>query len=125
MHTAAADVDKPARLDSVLTAAASIDQVTRALPQMDEVDPLASPGPARVARVRLSTGHPAAVVFHERKNFVEILVPLEAGVEKGLAEMLVRLHIPAEEITWTSDRIDREKLVAHLNSFRLPLETHR
>lgn len=115
MHIAAAKVESSARLDSALTATASSDQISSALGRMSDVDALASPGPARVAKVRLSGGHAAAVVFHERKNFVEILAPLEAGVEDGIAEVLVELHIPAESITWISDRIDRQHLCARVN----------
>ncbi|MEA2336759.1 MAG: hypothetical protein QOE82_766, partial [Thermoanaerobaculia bacterium] len=52
---------------------------------MEPAGELASPGPARVVTVELPSGHRASVVFHERKQLVEILAPLEAGVEAGLA----------------------------------------
>ncbi|HXA20507.1 MAG TPA: hypothetical protein VN380_26240 [Thermoanaerobaculia bacterium] len=77
---------------------------------MEPVDVLASPGPALVATVKLSSGQRASVVFHERKQFVEILAPLEAGVEAGLASLLIELSISPEAITWTHGRIDRRVL---------------
>ncbi|HEX9459491.1 MAG TPA: hypothetical protein VGA84_10125 [Thermoanaerobaculia bacterium] len=78
--------------------------------QMEPVDELESPGPALVAAVELSSGQRASVVFHERKQFVEILAPLEAGVEAGLASLLIELSIPPEAVTWTHGQIDRRAL---------------
>jgi hypothetical protein len=77
---------------------------------MEPVDELASPGPARVVTVELSSGQRALVVFHERKQFMEILAPLEPGVEAGLAGLLIELSIPSEAVTWTHSRINRRTL---------------
>ena len=112
MRIVAATNDKPVRLDTVVTATASSDQLAAVLTQMWEPNALASPGPARVAMVQLSSGHTASVVFHERKNFLEILAPIENGVENGLADVLRELSIPASAITWTHKHIDRELLDA-------------
>jgi hypothetical protein len=78
---------------------------------MEHADAFASPGPAQVVTVQLSTGQRASVVFHERKQFVEVLAPLEAGIEAGLADLLIELRISPEAVTWTHDRLDRRALV--------------
>jgi hypothetical protein len=57
-------------------------------------------------------------VFHERKKFVEILAPLEDGVEAGIADVLRELNIPTTAITWTHDQIDRQALFAGVTSTR-------
>jgi hypothetical protein len=49
-------------------------------------------------------------VFHERKQVVEVLAPLEAGVEVGLAGLLIELGISPEAATWTHDRLDQRAL---------------
>jgi len=77
---------------------------------MEPVDELGSPGPARLVNVELSNGHRASVVFHERKQLVEILAPLEVGIEAGLAHLLIELSIPPEAVMWTHGRIDRRAL---------------
>lgn len=110
MPIAAAKPDTTHRLETVLTLRASRDDIRELLPQMEPVGELASPGPALVATVELSSGQRASVVFHERKQFVEILAPLEEGVEAGLAGLLVELSIPPEAVTWTHSRIDRQVL---------------
>jgi hypothetical protein len=78
---------------------------------MESAGELASPGPARVITVELSSGHKASVVFHERKQMVEILAPLEAGVEAGLAGLLNELSIAPEAVTWMHRGIDRRALL--------------
>ena|SRR5258707_11257800 len=110
MPIVAAKPDTTSRTETVLTLRASRDDIRELWPQMEPVDVLASPGPALVATVKLSSGQRASVVFHERKQFLEILAPLEAGVEAGLAGLLIELSIPPEAITWTHDRIDRRAL---------------
>jgi hypothetical protein len=62
--------------------------------------------------IALSTGHRATVVFHERKSFVEILAPLERGLEVGLADVLVELNIGPEAITWIHDQLDKDAIFA-------------
>jgi len=94
-----------------MTFPASRDGLGELWPRMEPVDELASPGPARVVTVELSSGHRASLVFHERKQFVEILAPLEAGVEVGLAGLLIELGISPETVTWTHDRIDQRALL--------------
>jgi hypothetical protein len=78
---------------------------------MEPVDDLASPGPARSATVEMSSGHRASVVFHERKQLVEILATLEVGIEAGLRRLLIDLNIRPAAVTWTHDRIDRRALL--------------
>jgi hypothetical protein len=53
-------------------------------------------------------------VFHERKQLVEILAPLEVGIEAGLAGLLFELNISPEALTWVHDRINRHALLAML-----------
>jgi hypothetical protein len=61
--------------------------------------------------MELSNGHRASVVFHERKELVEILArPLEAEVEAGLGGLLIELGFAPEAITWIHSRIDRQAL---------------
>lgn len=112
MHIVAANSDTSPRLHTVLTARADSECLAQLLPGMEYADVLSSPGPARVVSVELSTGHPASVVFHERKHFIEILAPLEAGIEAGLAELLAELEIGPGAVTWTHDRVDRHALFA-------------
>jgi hypothetical protein len=59
----------------------------------------------------LSSGHRVSLVFHELKDFIEVLAVPTSGLERGLAELLVELKVPAEAITWTHARLDREALV--------------
>src|SRR5216684_2632109 len=97
-------------LETVLIGRASRDDLRQLWPRMEHANELASPGPARVVNVELSSGHKASVVFHERKEFVEMLAPLETGVEAGLADLLIELGIPPEAVTWTHDGIQRKAL---------------
>lgn len=106
----AAKPDTPPCLETVLTVRASRDDIRALWPLMEPVGELASPGPALVATVELSSGQKASVVFHQRGHFLEILVPLEAGVEVGLAGLLIELGIRPEAVTWTHGRIDRRAL---------------
>lgn len=112
MHIATASDDATRPLESVLTARATRAQLHDLWPEMQRPDALASPGPTRVAHVHLSTGHRASVVFHETYDLLEVLAPLDGGVEEGLANLLAKLTIPAEAITWTHDRLDRRSIVA-------------
>ena len=110
MPFAAAKPDTTPRLETVLTLLASRDDIRALRPRMKPVGELASPGPALLATLELSSGQKASIVFHERKQFLEILAPLEAGVEAGLASLLVELAIRPEAVTWTHSRIDRQVL---------------
>jgi hypothetical protein len=110
MPIVAAKPDTTPSLETVLTLRASRDDIRELWPRMEPVDELASPGPARVVTVELSSGQRALVVFHERKQFMEILAPLEPGVEAGLAGLLIELSIPSEAVTWTHSRINRRTL---------------
>ena len=116
MHIVSATRDMPKAVDTVLTAGASAEQLREILSRMVRAEAFATPGPARVATIQLSTGHRVSLVFHERKNFVEILAPIESGIEAGLAEILAELRIPPAAITWTHERIDRQALFARLNA---------
>jgi hypothetical protein len=58
----------------------------------------------------LSNGHRVSVVFHERKQFVEILAPLEVGIEADLARLLIELSMSPQAVTWTHARIDQRAL---------------
>src|SRR3954453_14635126 len=107
MPIAAATPDTTPRLETVLTLRASRDDMHDLWPRMESAGELASPGPARVITVELSSGHRASVVFHERKQLVEILAPLEAGIEGGLAALLIELNIAPDAVTWMHSRIDR------------------
>ncbi|MDP9192032.1 MAG: hypothetical protein M3P06_10075 [Acidobacteriota bacterium] len=78
---------------------------------MGEVDALSSPGPTRAMGVTLSNGVRASVVFHERKDIIEILAAPNASVEAGLAELLAVLKISPEAILWTHARIGRPAMV--------------
>jgi hypothetical protein len=110
MHIVAAKRDTNLRLETAMTLRASRDDVRELWDRMEQVDELASPGPVRVVTVKLSSGHLASVVFHERKQLVEILTPLAPGVEAGLADLLVELDIAPDAVTWTHARIDRPTL---------------
>lgn len=114
MHIVAAAVDTP--LDTVLTANASREQLRHLLARMEPISALSAPGPARVLTVELSTGHQAALVFHERKNFIEILAPVASGMERGLAEILAELDIAPDAVTWTHERIDLQAVLARLTA---------
>src|SRR5207253_11422710 len=93
MPIVAARFEKPAQLNSVVTATTSGEELSAVLPEMTKPNEFAAPGPVRVAAVQLSSGHAATVVFHERKQFLEILAPIESGIEKGLADALVELRV--------------------------------
>jgi hypothetical protein len=110
MHIVAVKPDTNPRLETAVTLRASREDVRELWARMEHVDELASPGPARVVTVKLSSGQTATIVFHERKQLVEILTPLEPGVEAGLADLLVELDIAPDAVTWTHARIDRPTL---------------
>jgi len=110
MPIAAAKRDIP-HLETVLTLRASRDDIRELWPRMEPVDELASPGPARLINVALSNGHRASVVFHERKQFVEILAPFEVGIEADLARLLIELSMSPQAVTWTHARIDQRALL--------------
>lgn len=118
MPIAAAKLDTVPRLETVLTLRASRDDIHKLWPRMSPVDELASPGPAHLVNVEVSNGYRASVVFHERKDLVEILAPLEAGIETGLARLLFELNIQPEALTWTHDRINRRALLAMIKDHR-------
>lgn len=111
MPIAAAKPDTIPQLETVLTLRASRDDIRELWPRMEPVDELESPGPARSVNVELSNGHRASVVFHERKQLVEILAPLEVGIEAALRRLLIELSIRPDAVTWTHDRIDRRALL--------------
>ncbi|HSY50369.1 MAG TPA: hypothetical protein VLC46_16270 [Thermoanaerobaculia bacterium] len=111
MPIAAAKPETIPRIETVLTLRASRDDIRELWPRMEPVDDLASPGPARLVNVELSNGHKASVVFHERKQLVEILAPLEVGIEAGLARLLIELSIAPDAITWAHGRINRQALL--------------
>lgn len=93
------DSDSP-QLDTVLTARATAAHFREMWPEMEQPDDLAAPGPVRVVRVQLSSGHTAAVAFHERRDFLEMLAPVATGIEVGLADVLIDLAIAPDAITW-------------------------
>ena len=103
-------------LYSVLTARASSTNAEVLLARLEYADVLSSPGPARIATVQLSTGQRATVVMHERKHLIEILAPLEAGLEAGIADILSDLDVLPEAVTWTHQIIDRNELFAKAES---------
>jgi len=78
---------------------------------MGEVDALSSPGPTRSMNVVLSNGQRASVVFHERKDILEILATPNASVEAGLADLLAVLKISPEAILWTHANVGRPAMV--------------
>lgn len=119
MHTAAASRNRTSpRVQTVLTAQASRSQLLDVWAKMEEPDEFSSPGPVRVLSATLSTGHAASVIFHERKDSIEVLTPLEPSVEAGLADLLADLNVLPEAITWTHERIDRRAILArHRLSF--------
>jgi hypothetical protein len=110
MHTAVVSDSDTLRLETVLTARASREQLQSVWASMEQPDALSSPGPTRVINVALSSGQRASVVFHERHDILEILAPLETNVEAGLADALAELGIASDAITWTHARIDRAAL---------------
>lgn len=109
MHTAAATDNTP--FEPVLTARATLAQLQLVWVEMAEVDPLSSPGPTRAMNVVLSNGQRASVVFHERKDLIEILAVPTASVEAGLADLLAVLKIPPEAILWTHANVGRPAMV--------------
>lgn len=119
MHIVAATSESNTHA-SLLTADASLEQVSQLLPRMSPVPGLSAPGPASVATVELTTGHRATVVFHERKSFVEILAPLQRGLERGLADLLAELNVRPEAITWIHDNLDKEVVFASLSAGSAP-----
>jgi hypothetical protein len=126
MPIAAAKLDTIPRLETVLTFRASRDEIGKLWPRMSPVDEFASPGPARVVSVELSNGPTASVVFHERKQLVEILAaPLEVGIEAGLAGLLFELSISPEALTWTHARIDLQVLLARVKVLTERERDHR
>jgi hypothetical protein len=61
--------------------------------------------------VVLSNGQRASVVFHERKDILEILATPSASVEAGLADLLAVLKISPEAILWTYANVGRPAMV--------------
>jgi hypothetical protein len=110
MHTAAA-TDNNQTFETVLTARATLAQLQSVWAEMSEVDALSSPGPTRAMSVTLSNGQRASVVFHERKDIIEILATPNGSVETGLADLLAVLKISPEAILWTHANVGRRVLV--------------
>lgn len=106
MRIVAANVRDAQPLETVLTAKATREQFQKLWPVMEQPSELSSPGPTRVVNVELSSGQRATLVFHETRKFVEILAPVEAGIEVGLADLLVDLAVAPIAITWTHPDID-------------------
>jgi len=106
MRTAAATDNSPT-FETVLTARATLAQLQSVWEKMGEVDALSSPGPARAVNVTLSSGLRASVVFHERKDIIEILTIPHSTIEKGLADLLAVLKISPEAILWTHASVGR------------------
>lgn len=100
------------QLETVLTARVTPAKLRTIWPEMEQADELASPGPTGVAHLQLSSGHEAVVVVHDRADFVEILAPIAAGVEVGLADLLVEIAVEPDAIIWTHDEIDRHAVAA-------------
>ena len=101
MHTAATASDNiTTPFETVLTARGTRAQLNGLGTEMERPDEFSSPGPTRVFSVKLSNGRPAAVVFHERKDLIEILAPLGPGIEAGIADLLSTLSIAPDTITW-------------------------
>lgn len=107
MHTAATAADSVTTpFETVLTARGTRAQLDGLATEMDRPDEFSSPGPTRVFSVTLSNGKLASVVFHERKDLIEILAHLSPGFEAGIADLLATLSIAPEAITWMHTGIE-------------------
>jgi hypothetical protein len=114
MHIVAAAADVPMALESVLTAKASGEQMKHVFARMEPAGGLSAAGPVRTATIVFSTGDRGTLVFHERKNFIEILAPIVTGLEIALAEILGELDITADAVTWTHERLDLQAVLSRL-----------
>jgi hypothetical protein len=113
MHIAATAIDDSASpLETVLTASASRAQFRDLWTRTEQPDEYSSPGPVRTIALESSNGHSLTVVFHERKNSIEVLAAPHDGIESDLAELLHDLTVAPEAITWTHASVDRTSLFA-------------
>ena len=108
--TASADSGSP--LETVLTATASRAQLRDLWTRMEQQDEYASPGPARAITLESSNGHNLTLIFHDRKNSIEVMAAPHHGIESDLAELLHNLTVAPEAITWTHACVDRTSLLA-------------
>lgn len=112
MHTATATDNSPSSaFESVLTARATLAQLQNVWAEMRDADALSSPGPTRVLDVTLSNGQQASVVFHERKDILEVLTIPNSKVQAGLADLLTVLKISPEAILWMHASVGRPAMV--------------
>jgi hypothetical protein len=106
----AATAETSPQSESVLTASLSPDSLAEKLQFTPVADQFSTPGPARIATVRLNSGRDATVVVHDSENLIEILAAIEPGIESALAELIRRLRIPPESIDWVRTGISRPAL---------------
>lgn len=116
MHIVSAANDVNRDRTSVLTADVSSDPLSLLASGVERPAALSAPGPARVVTVTLSSGHPATIVHHERKHFIEIVATPEAGCEAGLGELLSQLAISPQSVTWVHEKLDRQALFAAMGA---------
>ena len=100
-----AELNPEMALESVLTAAMPPDVVTRLSNAMRDVDAFDAPGPAKIAALALDAGPMVALVYHELKELLEVLAPVDATTEAAIAEIVNVLRIPRESVEWVHDGI--------------------
>jgi len=110
------ELNREQALESVLTAVMPRFVVESLANALRDVDQYETPGPAKMAVMRLNMGALVAVVYHETKNLLEILAPPDGLVEEALAEVVAVLRIPRTSIEWVREGIELSRVYPPLPS---------
>jgi len=98
-------LDRERSLESVMTANMPRHVLASLAETMRDVDQYETPGPAKMAVLELDAGSTVVVVYHETKDLIEILAPLDHTLEDALAEIINVLRIPRTSIEWLREGI--------------------
>jgi hypothetical protein len=101
-----AELSPEQSLESVLTAIMPRHGIDRLSNAMRDVDQFETPGPAKMAVLKLDVGPMVVVAYHEMKNLIEVLAPIDHAVEDALAELVEVLRIPRTSIEWVREGIE-------------------
>ena len=111
------ELDREHSLESVMTAVMPKHAFDSLSSSMREVDQFETPGPAKMAVLKLDAGPTVVVVCHELKDLIEVLAPIDRRVDQALAEVVTVLRIPRTSIEWVRDGVSLASVYESLPAF--------
>lgn len=98
--------------ETILTATMPSYVVSAFSNALTDVNQYDTPGPAKIAVVETDAGPTVAIVYHEDRELLEILAPLDDRVLSGVTEVVTVLRIPPTAIEWVHPSLSADALLA-------------